>query len=482
MKRSIISIAVLGSALVASTLVSSSAEALPPSSAEQPYRLRYGIFPQLVDMSPTGLAAVSAHVQNSVNQGAMDGAVLLVARHGKVVLHQAFGKRDGNWTGSPTENPPMPLDGIFDVQSITKLFTAFVAMKQNAEGQLDFEAPVADYLSQYSSGTRSGILVKDLVRFSSGLTIDIDSTVATDPWEAMLTTNPDYDPGTTVLYSDLAYRVLGRVVETVGNASLDELVETYITDPLQMRDTDWRPAVNMPQKQLRFVGTDYSLLRNADGSPHYMRGEVADEQDYWLEETTGQVTGCDGAFSTAWDLALFGQMMLNRGARVGGRATGWDFCIPGFPFCSVQTVLPVSHTENMMALQTKDNVGVPFGSVGASSTWLNDLLFANKGYGWELADTEPGAHSVTGSFSSASAVSKIGGAGTFLVVDPDPSRDLVIVLLTNHGLPSFVGADGFNVDAQGNLIWPGYENMLNGIAPDAVSNLVYQAITTGQGN
>lgn len=484
MKRSSILFAALGALSLASSLVSSSASAcLPPSSAVHPYRLRYGVSPESVEMSSSGLAAVAAHVQSSVNQGATDGAVLLVARHGKVVLHQAFGKRDGNWAGDPNQNPSMPLDGIFDLESITKVFTAFVAIKQRSAGQLDFEAPVSDYLSQYSSSTRSGVLVKDLIRFTSGLTIDIDSTVAPDPWEAMLTTDPDFSPGTGILYSDLAYRVLGRVVESAGGAPLDELVEEHITDPLQMRDTDWRPLVNMPQKHRRFVGTDYSMYRNADGSPHYMRGEVADEQDYFLEETTGHVTGCDGAFSTAWDLALFGQMMLNRGARVGGRATGWDYCVPGSFLCSVYTIAPAADVVEMMTRQTNDAAGVSLAIPGISNNWLNDLLFADKAYAWEMADLAPGAHVITGQLSSASAISKIGGAGTFLVVDPDPSRDLIVVLLTNHGLPSFVGEEGFNVDTEGNLIWPGYENMLNGIAPDTVTNLVVQSMTDlGQGS
>jgi serine-type D-Ala-D-Ala carboxypeptidase len=83
---------------------------------------------------------------------------------------------------------------------------------------------------------------------------------------------------------------------------------------------------------------------------------------------------------------------------------------------------------------------------------------------------------VTGQYASPSAVSKIGGAGTFITVDPDPSRDLVIVLLTNHGLPSFFGDDGIGVTEEGALIWPGYENMLNGIAPNVINDLVQLAI------
>jgi serine-type D-Ala-D-Ala carboxypeptidase len=242
-----------------------------------------------------------------------------------------------------------------------------------------------------------------------------------------------------------------------------------------MHDTGWRPLYTMPQKGQRFVGTGYSDLREHASAHRYMRGEVADDQDFWIEEHTHSVTGCDGAFSTAWDMALLGQYFLNRGTRIISRNNA-GFCLPQMASCTIDPVTPAGLINASMTLQSTAIDGTPIGLSGLTSSWLDDLLFANKGYGWELGDLEPGAKVVTGQYSSPYAVSKIGGAGTFITVDPDPSRDLVVVLLTNHGLPSFFGPDGIGVNESGALIWPGYENMLNGIAPHVVNDLVQLAI------
>ncbi|WP_170319736.1 serine hydrolase domain-containing protein [Polyangium spumosum] len=465
-------------ALFSSILVTPALSFATASSSTRPYVLQYGSSPGQVNMDACTLDAASDHVRDVVNAGVIDGAVLLVARHGKVVLHRAYGRRDGNFAGPAAENPSMSRDAIFDLQSITKTFTAYIAVDLHDQGLLDLSAPVANYLPEFNTPEKSGVLVRDLVRFTSGHSIDAAASLVgdPDPWGTMLAEGLVATPGTMVFYSDIGYRLLGRVLEAAGGLPLDELVQERLTGPLGMKDTAWQPLVNMPSKALRFAGTGYSSVRETNGAPRYLRGETADEQDAWIESHTHAATGCDGAFSTAWDLALFGQMFLNRGARVVGYP-GWGYCTPWMWTCDIELLASPALVEATIDLQTKDASGAPLGIHGATSSWLDDLLFANKSYGWELADADPGAHVVTGLYASPSAVSKIGGAGTFLTVDPDPSRDLVVVLLTNHGLPSFVGPDGIQVDGSGNLIWPGYENMLNGIAPNIVNDLVQLAIT-----
>jgi serine-type D-Ala-D-Ala carboxypeptidase len=446
------------------------------SSDSSPLQLRYAWTPHQVGMNPAKLEAAADHVQAVVQAGTIDGAVLLVARHGRVVLHRSFGKRDGNREDAGF-NPPMPLGGIFDVQSMTKILTAMAALDLHASGQLDINAPVANYIPEFASGDKANMTVADLIRFTSGHFIDSATYLVgdDDPWATMIAQGLIVPPRTSVLYSDIGYRLLGRVVEVAGGAGLDEIVKNRILDPLGMKDTAWRPLQTIPQKGFRFVGTGYSDLRE-HASPHrYMRGEVADDQDFWIEEHTDSVTGCDGAFSTAWDMALLGQYFLNRGTRILGNSI-WGFCLPQMASCTIDPVTPAEFVNASMNLQSVAADGTPLGLSVAATSWLDDLLFANKGYGWELGDLEPGAKVVTGQYSSPYAVSKIGGAGTFITVDPDPSRDLVVVLLTNHGLPSLSGPDGIGVNENGALIWPGYENMLNGIAPHVVNDLVQLAI------
>lgn len=447
------------------------------SSDTSPYQLKYAAMPYQVQMSAAKLELAAGYVQSAVQAGTMDGAVLLVARHGKVVMHRAFGKRDGNREGNPVFNPAMPLNGIFDLQSMTKILTSLAALDLQSTGQLDISAPVSNYIPEFTSPDKAAMTVADLIRFTSGHSIDTDAFLVGDehPWETMIAQGLIAPPRTLLLYSDLGYRLLGRVVEVAGGAPLDVIVKNRILAPLGMQDTAWRPWHNMPQKALRFVGTGYSDLRE-HASPHrYMRGEVADDQDFWIEEHTDSVTGCDGAFSTAWDMALLGQFFLNRGTRIIGNTIG-GLCLPQMPWCTIDSVTPATLINASMVLQSTSNIGDPLGISGATSSWLDDLLFANKGYGWELGDLAAESHTVSGQYASPHAVSKLGGAGTFITVDPDPSRDLVVVLLTNHGLPSLVGDDGIAVTAGGAIIWPGYENMLNGIRPNVVNDLVQLAI------
>ncbi|UQA60121.1 serine hydrolase domain-containing protein [Polyangium aurulentum] len=455
----------VSSALVLGTLLSAPvALAAQPSTAGTPHRLQYQKHgdPSRVNMDPATLALAVEHVEDIVDDGQVDGAVLLVARHGQVVVHRAFGKRDGNLAGG--YNPSMPLDGIFDLQSITKVFTSYVAMQLHAEGKLDIDAPVGTYLPEYAVGDKADVRVRDFMRYTSGLFIDATILGSSDPWAAMVAEELAYTPNSRVYYSDLGYRLLGRTIETAGGASLDALMEEYIFEPLGMKDTGYAPYLNMPHKASRFVGTKFSDVRG-----HYMRGEVADEQDYFIETHGHGVTGCDGVFSTAWDLALFGQMLVNHGAHVWGKTNPHGVCPPGNKHCHVLQLLPASLSDATTSLQTADVLSLP----AASTTWVENLLRADKGYGWELPEYLPGAYSPGGQLISMLGATKTGGAGTFIMIDPDPSRDLVVVLLTNHGLPSH---DDLGVDENGELLWPGYDKMLEGIGPDTVNDLVQLSI------
>ncbi len=464
--------------VVASILLGSALSTATPaaSSATSPFQLEYASTPQQVQMNSAQLELAADQVQAAVQAGATDGAVLLVARYGKVVLHRAFGKRDGNREDNGV-NPTMPIEGIFDLQSMTKILTSLAALELQSTGQLDINAHVSNYIPEFGSPDKADMTVADLIRFTSGHSIDTDAFLVGDenPWATMIAQGLIAPPRTLVVYSDLGYRLLGRVVEVAGGAPLDVIVKSRILEPLGMHDTGWRPLQTMRQKGQRFVGTGYSDLRE-HASPHrYMRGEVADDQDFWIEQHTDSVTGCDGAFSTAWDMALLGQFFLNRGTRIISKNNA-GFCLPLMASCTIDPVTPAGLINASMVLQSASELGDPIGTSGASSSWLDDLLFANKGYGWELGDLEAGSHTVSGQYASPYAVSKIGGAGTFITVDPDPSRDLVVVLLTNHGLPSFFGEEGIAVTEEGGIIWPGYENMLNGIAPHVVNDLVQLAI------
>ncbi|WP_437671591.1 serine hydrolase domain-containing protein [Sorangium sp. So ce131] len=472
----------IASALAAAACIGTTHPALAvvfdPSSSQWPHSLEYAT-PASVHMDPAVLQGAADALDDAVAESHVKGAVLLVARHGRIVLHEAFGQRDGRnkmWEAMPS--PPMPVDGIFDLESMTKPFTVFLAMKMQESGKypgFSVNNPVVGYFPEFADPqdpTKASVTVRDLMRYASGEELDYLAGVVgdADPWHTMLTAPLAYTPSQKVLYSDLGFRLLGHVLEKVGGDSLQNLMKAFIFDPLGMADTSYRPAANMPDKSTRFAGTAWS-----DTRLRYLRGEVQDENDFWVEMTTGtpaheRLTGCDGVFSTALDLAKFAQMLLNRGKVVYGsdahcgpvNASASAFA----PLCLAKTVISAQAVHDMTTLQT-GNLGLPT----PSTTFAENLLYTGKGYGWELHDTGawPG-----GDYTSPYAFSKTGGAGTFMLVDPDPTRDVIVVLLTNHGLP----APDLNNPNQV-WEWPAFNAMIEDIRAVEVSNAVNLSLDVG---
>jgi CubicO group peptidase (beta-lactamase class C family) len=345
-------------------------------------------------MSTKLLEDAFARVERRVFDDLMPGAVALVARHGRVVGHRAFGKK------ARGGNEPMTLDTIFDLESMTKVVaTSISALVLVERGKMRLDDPVVRYLPAFEGEGKERVTVADMLRYSSGLPIDnhiLDVRDRDEVYRRMARTPLEYAPGTKVQYSDLTYRLLGRVIEVVAGASLHAFAQEHVWRPLGMFDTLYTPP---PALVPRIAATGHSNLRG-----RVVRGEVQDDQDFAL----GGVCGCDGVFSTARDVAIFSQMVLGGGAFAGVRV--------------LDEKLATSMVENQTPWVSAENTDV---------SPISNLLFTPKGYGWELFTRR---FSNGGMRLSPGSFGKIGGAGT--VVWIDPRRELVAVLLTNHGLPT----------------------------------------------
>ncbi len=259
----------------------------------------------------------------------LPGFVLLAARDGVVVEHAARGHalRYASWdepTQSAVELPrdewvPTRKDTIFDVASVSKLFTSVVLVSLAEEGTLDLDAPVKRYLPALAEAdpAKATIIVKQLVTHTSGMKPDMDlkpypdhaariAAVFKEPLQSA--------PGEKYAYSDLNLITAGSLLEKVTGKGLDELVAKLITAPLGMDDTGYNPAAS---KLDRIAATEWMPWTGRG----IVRGSVHDEKAYYL----GGVAGHAGVFSTAADLAVFGQMMLNGGTYKGHRVLGEDW-------------------------------------------------------------------------------------------------------------------------------------------------------------
>jgi CubicO group peptidase (beta-lactamase class C family) len=316
------------------------------------------------------------------------GAVTMMVHDGAVVAHQPTGWAV-RYADQTTELPvaqrvPMAEDTIFDLASISKLFTSIAVMQQVEAGRVRVDQPVSRYLPEFGVNGKADITVEQLLTHTSGL----------EPWlplwqqwpdvpsriKAVMDVAPKTTPGSTYTYSDLNLITLGVLVQRVSGAPLDQVVRNGITRPLGLVDTGYNPPA---AKLDRIAATEFQAGRGI------VRGQVHDENAWSLNGVAGHA----GVFSTARDLAVLAQAILN-----GGTYNGHRILRPG----TVEQMLTNYNTE-----------------------FPGDA----HGLGFELDQRW-----YMGALSSPRTAGHTGFTGTTLVLDP-MSRSIAI-LLTNRVHPS----------------------------------------------
>lgn len=237
-------------------------------------------------------------MEKAVADGNMPGGVLLVGQDGKVIYRKAFGSR----SLEPTHEP-MTVDTIFDLASLTKcVATATSMMKLIEQGRVRLNDPVSAYLPEFVQNGKQDITVRELMTHYSGLRPDLDLEKQWQgraaAFQMAMQEKPMHPPGSRFLYSDINFETLGFIVEKVTGTALNDYAKENIYDPLGMKDTGFLPAADLSP---RIAPTQY------DDLGHMLRGMVHDP----TARRMGGVAGHAGLFSTADDLALFAQDMLN---------------------------------------------------------------------------------------------------------------------------------------------------------------------------
>jgi CubicO group peptidase (beta-lactamase class C family) len=280
--------------------------------------------PEDVGMSSERLDRLGQALRADVEKGNIPGAVVLIARRGRVVSVQTVGYRD------PATRAPMTPDAIFRIASMTKPMVTVAALSLYEEGRLFPSDPVSKYIPALKGRTvgleraavQREMTIQDLMRHTSGLTYgnrgtteiyrmyplssnDASLTLTMDEFIDKLAKAPLlHQPGTQWEYS-LSTDVLGRVVELVAGKPLQEVLAERIYRPLDMTDTsflvpgDKRARVAQALAKHPETGADYKLADPAVPRKFDCGG------------------GC--AVSTARDYARFAHMLLNRGALDGAR-------------------------------------------------------------------------------------------------------------------------------------------------------------------
>ena len=284
------------------------------------------------------LARSTKLFQAEVDKGAIPGAVLLVARDGKLVYLQTVGYQDRE------KHTAMKPDAIFRIASMTKPITSVAVMMLAEEGKIDLLAPVAQYLPEFkdvkvgaekmdsSSGKaalsfedpRRPMTVQDLLRHTSGLVygpfgntlvhqaynkanlFDAHQTLA--EFVTKLSKLPlAHQPGTVWEYG-MSIDVLGRIVEVASGTAFDRFVEERIAGPLGMHDTGFYLSAAQGAR-LAEPQVDPATGKRPGASSAQ---DLTKEKQKWF-------SGGGGLLSTASDYARFCQMLLNRGELGGVR-------------------------------------------------------------------------------------------------------------------------------------------------------------------
>lgn len=268
------------------------------------------------------------------------GGTVLVARHGRIVSHFAFGKRnlwasvDGyNGTELPASaQEDATTDTIYDMASLTKLFTTVAVLRCLDKGLVTLNGTVVTWLPKFGVNGKQKITLLQLLTHTSGL----DADPAVGLWmpqfptyesriHAILSAKPINLPGAKYLYSDLNFMTAMLVVEAVTGRKHDEVVREY-TSAMGMLDTFFNRG-NVEGRQFPYYERMATQEFQQDVMSGYepprrqpVRGTVHDENTWALSGVSGHA----GLFSTALDTAKFGQMILNNGTYGGKRILGQE--------------------------------------------------------------------------------------------------------------------------------------------------------------
>jgi CubicO group peptidase (beta-lactamase class C family) len=377
------------------------------------------------------LKRISAVFEADVDKETIPGAVVLIARKGKVALLEAFGYQDRE------KKILMSRDSIFRIASMTKPFTSLSVMMLVEEGQIQLAHPVSRYLPEFKNlqvgvekmeagtGKKTLILVppdremtvQDLLRHTSGITYGVfGKSLVKDLYNKTKEANPfdfnqtntemvtklsklplAFQPGTTWDYSQ-STDVLARLVEVISGVEFDAFIATRITKPLKLVDTAFwaegeKRAARLAEPQIDPATGKKPGVLNVRERPRWISGGV-------------------GLVSTAADYGRFCQMLLNKGVLEGVRLV------------APRTIDLMTANHLPPGIQFVSGAQAPFGATLPSPE-------VGQGFGLGVAvRIDPGLNAMPGSVGD---FSWSGIYGTYFWIDP--KEQLIAVLMMQAQAP-----------------------------------------------
>lgn len=306
---------------------------LPAGTGLLPERILPEVWAGNLGFNYEKLGAIDSICRDAIAQKAIPGCVVLVARDGKIAYERSFG------TYTYTDSTPVYCETIYDMASVTKIMaTTLSVMKLVDEGRLDINKTIGDYLSWTQGSDKAPLRIKDILLHEAGLksfipfyreTID---AVDGSPLSNIYSLRPDSSfnvrvaenmfmrkdftdtlykrilqselgPKGKYIYSDNDFIFLGKIVEAITGQTLDQYTYQTFYQPLGLTNTGFLPRNRFPASYMAPTEQEAIFRKQR------LQGDVHDPGAAMF----GGVAGHAGLFSSAYDLAVLSQLLLNKG-------------------------------------------------------------------------------------------------------------------------------------------------------------------------
>jgi len=339
--------------------------------------------PETAGISIDSLRKIDRIMREAIFDSTFPGGTVTVLKDGVIAWQKGYGYHTYD------KLKKVEASDIFDLASLTKVVaTTTSIMKLVDEGRIDLDDKVAKYIPEFKTGAKKQITIRNLLSHDSGLPafrVYVDSLKTRAEIIKAVREEPLInDPGTEYVYSDLGFILLAEIVEEVSGERIDRFIRKELFYTMGMSSTFFTPARSAPWVKHQILPTEIDTVFRKDT----VHTAVHDERAYYMDGVAGHA----GLFSNGSDLAVYAQMLLNKGEYGGRRYIG-------------------------------SNIVDTFTTPQAETS--------NRGLGFDRKSIE--GFSSAGKLTSPNTFGHTGFTGTSLWIDPE--RDLAVIVLTNRVHP-----------------------------------------------
>lgn len=339
--------------------------------------------PETAGFSIDSLRRVDHIMQEAIFDSTFPGGTVTVLKDGVITWQKGYGYHTYD------KLKKVESSDIYDLASLTKVVaTTTSIMKLVDEGKISLDDKVSEYIPEFKEGAKSRITFRNLLSHDSGLPpfrVYVDSLKEREQIVQAVKEEPLInEPGIKYVYSDLGFILLGEIVEEISGDRIDRFVRKKLFYTMGMNSTYFNPAREAPWVSRQIPPTEIDTVFRKDT----VHTAVHDERAYYMDGVAGHA----GLFSNGQDLAVYAQMLLNKG-EYGGRRY------------------------------------ISSGIVDTFTTPQTDT--SNRGLGYDRKNEE--GFSTAGSQTTDKTFGHTGFTGTSMWIDPE--RDLAVIVLTNRVHP-----------------------------------------------